>query len=160
MGAGSVFGAWRKAVRSQREGREKVVKAVEEACKALEAVENELKSNNKFFGGDNIGLVDIVGIFIGYWVPIMQTALGFEILSSHRFPKLSKWSEDLTSHSVVKEILLQNLTFLLILKLVFYPKIWVLSCDWIWLSKICQGGFYTQTSFLSKNYTISASEIK
>lgn len=99
------FGAWRKAVRSQREGREKVVKAVEEACKALEAVENELKSNNKFFGGDNIGLVDIVGIFIGYWVPIMQTALGFEILSSHRFPKLSKWSEDLTSHSVVKEIL-------------------------------------------------------
>ncbi|XP_038883445.1 probable glutathione S-transferase [Benincasa hispida] len=98
------FGAWRKAARSGREGRDK---AIEEACKVLEAVENELKldGNNKFFGGDRIGFVDIVGIFIGYWVPVMQTALGFEILSSQRFPKLSKWSEELINHSVVKEIL-------------------------------------------------------
>ncbi|XP_022950130.1 probable glutathione S-transferase [Cucurbita moschata] len=96
-----VFRSWIKAARSGREGREK---AVEEACKALEPLENELKSN-KFFGGDSIGLVDIVGIFVGYWIPVMQQALGFQILTTHRFPKLTKWSQELLKHSVVNQAL-------------------------------------------------------
>lgn len=78
--------------------QEKVVKEGKEQLKALE---NELK--DKFFGGKTIGLVDLVGDFLAYWLLIIQEVVGLEVLNEEEFPKLFKWSHDFVSHGVVKE---------------------------------------------------------
>ncbi|KAJ0027520.1 hypothetical protein Pint_35294 [Pistacia integerrima] len=61
------------------------------ACGHLRTLENELK-DNKFFGGEKIGVVDIVANFIGFWVGCIKEASGVEILTEEKFPKLHKWS--------------------------------------------------------------------
>ncbi|GAU41833.1 hypothetical protein TSUD_177440 [Trifolium subterraneum] len=77
----------------------------EEGYKELEVafqfLENELK--DKFFGGEEIGLVDITGVFIAFWVPILQEVIGLKLFTIEKFPKLYKWSHDFTNHQIVKE---------------------------------------------------------
>uniref|UniRef100_A0A0A0KZT5 glutathione transferase n=1 Tax=Cucumis sativus TaxID=3659 RepID=A0A0A0KZT5_CUCSA len=61
--------------------------------------------NKKFFGGNKIGIVDIVGTVIAYWIPAIEEAFGFELLTTKKFPKLTKWSEEIVNNSVVKQVL-------------------------------------------------------
>ena len=84
---------------SDEKGREK---AVEEALEALKILQDELKEK-KFFGGEDIGLVDIAANFIGYWVAILQEIAGLELLTIEKFPKLCKWSQEYVNHPVIKE---------------------------------------------------------
>ncbi|CAL5192199.1 unnamed protein product [Lathyrus oleraceus] len=76
---------------------------IEETTVALQLLENELK--DKFFGGDEIGIVDISAVIIAYWLPIIQEAFGLKLFTSEKFPKLYNWSQDFNSHSIVKELL-------------------------------------------------------
>lgn len=91
---------FKSAFTVNEEAREK---GFAESSEALEFLENELK--HKFFGGDSIGLVDITGSFIAFWVPVIQEAGGFEIFSNEKFPKLYKWSQQLVNHPIVQEAL-------------------------------------------------------
>ncbi|KAM5560262.1 putative glutathione S-transferase [Rosa sericea] len=80
-------------------------KAVEEAYETLKLLENELK-DKKFFGGEDIGFVDIVADFIGgYWLTDIQEIVGFELLTKEKFPKLCQWSDEFVNHAVIKESL-------------------------------------------------------
>ena len=84
-------------------GTEDREKAVEEACELLKLLENELK-DKKFFGGENIGFVDIVADYIGgYWLRDVQEIVGVKILTREKFPKLCEWSDDFVNHVVIKE---------------------------------------------------------
>ncbi|KGN54314.1 glutathione S-transferase U8 [Cucumis sativus] len=83
---------------------EVIEEAVEEAKEALEPLEKELKSN-KFFGGEKIGFLDIVGILIAFWIPASEEALGIEMLTAHKFPNLIQWIEELANDNVVKELI-------------------------------------------------------
>ncbi|OIW07514.1 hypothetical protein TanjilG_14460 [Lupinus angustifolius] len=78
-------------------------KGIEESLEALQFLENELKS--KFFGGDEIGFLDIAATIIAYWVPIFQEVTGLQIFTSDKFPKLYNWSQELINHPIVKESL-------------------------------------------------------
>ncbi|XP_061370752.1 probable glutathione S-transferase [Gastrolobium bilobum] len=89
-----VAAAWKAAFTVDEKEREK---AVEELFEALKFLENELK--NKFFGGNEFGLVDIAAVFI----PIVQEVAGLQLFTAEKFPKLYKWSQDFHSHPVVKE---------------------------------------------------------
>ncbi|KAF8006260.1 hypothetical protein BT93_K0524 [Corymbia citriodora subsp. variegata] len=60
-------------------------KAHEEARQLLSTLEGELKGK-KFFGGETIGVVDIVADFIGYWVGVIQEAIGVDALTEGEFP--------------------------------------------------------------------------
>lgn len=93
--------ALQKACASVNEERKK---AVEEACELLQLLENELK-NKKYFGGDCIGLVDIVANFISHWLKVLQEVVGVELLTIKKFPKLCEWSENFVCHHAVKECL-------------------------------------------------------
>ncbi|KAA8516356.1 hypothetical protein F0562_016649 [Nyssa sinensis] len=79
-------------------------KAMEEASELLKILENELKGK-KFFGGDKIGLVDIVANFVGFWVGVIQEAKGKEelLLTHKKFPILCKWIDEYVNCSVIKE---------------------------------------------------------
>ncbi|KAL3839458.1 hypothetical protein ACJIZ3_024049 [Penstemon smallii] len=77
-------------------------KAKEEAAQLLKFVEEEIK-DKKFFGGDNIGLVDISANFIGYWFGIIQELMGVELLTKEKYPNLCEWIDGYINHSFVKD---------------------------------------------------------
>ncbi|KAI7750012.1 hypothetical protein M8C21_021230 [Ambrosia artemisiifolia] len=78
-------------------------KAVAELHEQLQFLENEL--NSKFFGGDNINLVDITATFLAYWVGAAEEALGIEVLNKDKFPKLTKWCDNYINCQAVKDSL-------------------------------------------------------
>ncbi|KAK4581998.1 hypothetical protein RGQ29_025238 [Quercus rubra] len=77
-------------------------KAVEEASEFLQFLENELKEQ-RYFGGETIGLVDIAANIIGYWLEIFEEAFGVELLRKEKFPKLCNWANEFVSVSAIKE---------------------------------------------------------
>ncbi|XP_043724080.1 probable glutathione S-transferase isoform X1 [Telopea speciosissima] len=88
---------------SWNEGKEQE-KGMEETWELLTILENELKGK-KFFGGDNIGLVDIAASFIAFWVEVLQEVVEIKLSDEDKFPTLHKWSEEFLSCEVVKECL-------------------------------------------------------
>ncbi|KAI5391869.1 putative glutathione S-transferase [Lathyrus oleraceus] len=83
--------------------KEEREKGTEEVLQALQFLENELK--NKFFGGENIGIVDIAACYLAFWLPTLEEAIGLKFLTGGKFPKLHKWSQEFINHPIVKEIL-------------------------------------------------------
>ncbi|GMI96469.1 glutathione S-transferase TAU 8 [Hibiscus trionum] len=79
-------------------------KAVEEACGCLKTLESAL-NGKRFFGGEEIGFVDIAANFVGFWLRTIQEVTGLELVSAEKFPDLLKWSDEFVKHSVVKESL-------------------------------------------------------
>ncbi|KAK7850757.1 glutathione s-transferase u8 [Quercus suber] len=88
-----------KSCTCEKEEREK---AVEETSELLQFLENELKEQ-KYFGGETIGLVDIAANIIGYWLEIFEEAFGVELLRKEKFPKLCNWASEFVSVSAIKE---------------------------------------------------------
>ncbi|CAJ1801820.1 unnamed protein product [Sphenostylis stenocarpa] len=79
-------------------------KNVQETLEGLQFLENEIKEK-KFFGGEEIGLADIAGSFVAFWIPIVQEIAGLQLFTSEKFPNLYKWSQEFINHPVVKEVL-------------------------------------------------------
>ena len=75
---------------------------MEEAKENLKLLENEL-DDNKFFGGDNIGLLDVVCNFIAFWLLVIQEVVEVKLLTEGEFPKLSRWGHGFVNHPIVKE---------------------------------------------------------
>ncbi|WJX81973.1 putative glutathione S-transferase [Trifolium repens] len=71
-------------------------KSIEEMEVALQFLENEL--NDKFFGGEDISIVDITAAFIA-----LHEVMGLNLFTSEKFPKLYKWSQDFNNHPIVKQ---------------------------------------------------------
>ena len=95
-----VLDALTKIYRSKGEDQD----ATEELGELLSILENELK-DQKFFGGESIGLVDIVADLIALWLDVIQEGLGIEIFTQQTHPKLFKWSEEYMNCSIIKETL-------------------------------------------------------
>ncbi|KAI3694483.1 hypothetical protein L1987_77448 [Smallanthus sonchifolius] len=79
--------------------------AVAEAQEQLQFLENELKGN-KFFGGDNINLVDISATYLAYWLGGAEEAIGIKVLTKDKFPKLTEWCENFVNCQTVKDTLI------------------------------------------------------
>lgn len=80
-----------------------------EACEQLQILENELKlKGTRFFGGENINLVDIGADFIAYWLEIIQEVFEKELFTKDKFPKLTVWADDFVNLQVVNEVLLSR----------------------------------------------------
>lgn len=73
--------AIKRIYRSQGEEQEK---AVQDATEHLERLENELRGK-KFFGGDEIGLVDLSATFIALWLGVLLELAGVELLQKRSF---------------------------------------------------------------------------
>ncbi|CAK8541793.1 unnamed protein product [Lathyrus sativus] len=90
-----------KVVRAVSDEKERD-KSLAESSDALQFLENELK--DKFFGGKEIGLVDIAAMFVAFSLPLLHDAAGFNLFIAEKFPKLYKWSQEFLNHLIVKEI--------------------------------------------------------
>lgn len=88
---------WGKALEDRK-------KAKGEAEEALKILENEIKGKT-FFGGEEIGLVDLGANYIAFWLEILQEESGVQILSEEKFPNLWEWKKRFCNESYVKEFL-------------------------------------------------------
>ncbi|KAJ7975184.1 putative Glutathione s-transferase [Quillaja saponaria] len=95
-----VFGAWGACI---AKGEEKE-KAVESALESLAFLEKQIQGK-KFFGGEQIGLLDLVAGWIPHWLNVMEEVGGMKLLDAEQFPSLHEWAQNFIHTSLVKECL-------------------------------------------------------
>lgn len=60
-----------------------------------------------YFGGDNVGYVDVVlGSYLG-WIKVIETGYGLKLLDATRVPGLSRWAHSFSSHHAAKDVVPQ-----------------------------------------------------
>ncbi|MED6216446.1 hypothetical protein PIB30_007791 [Stylosanthes scabra] len=79
-------------------------KAVNRASEVLEKIEEEIKGK-KFFGGDNIGYLDIALGWIPCMIPFFEEVGSMQIIDPLKFPAINEWMTNFLSHPVVKDSL-------------------------------------------------------
>nr|CAB3446002.1 unnamed protein product [Digitaria exilis] len=76
---------------------------VKEAREMLAVLEAQL-DGKRFFGGESLGLVDIVASALAFWLDAMEEAFGVGLMGSDdEFPALRRWVKEYTSHEAVKK---------------------------------------------------------
>ncbi|XP_004301048.1 PREDICTED: glutathione S-transferase U7-like, partial [Fragaria vesca subsp. vesca] len=83
------------------EEREKAAKQFQEALKVLE--DQCLQEDQKFFGGETIGMVDIVYGMAAFWTECMEEAVGVKVVEPSILPRLHAWVQNLKQVSVIKD---------------------------------------------------------
>ncbi|KAL9245323.1 hypothetical protein vseg_018987 [Gypsophila vaccaria] len=90
------------ALLGPQEGREK---AQEELHGLLKILDHQIKAQN-LIGSNNVGYLDIVGLIVSYWGPILQDAACKEgLLTRPDFPWIYSWVDGLVGHEQLKDIL-------------------------------------------------------
>ncbi|KAL5053745.1 hypothetical protein RYX36_034427 [Vicia faba] len=84
---------------STGEGKDKAVKLAREA---IEKIEEEIKGK-KFFGGDNIGYLDLALGWISYWLPVFEEVGCMQIIDPLICSTITAWMPNFLSHPVIKE---------------------------------------------------------
>ncbi|XP_028793585.1 probable glutathione S-transferase [Neltuma alba] len=95
-----VAGVWGAGV-AQGEGKEK---AIESALELLALLDKQIEGK-KYFGGEEIGYLDIVAGWIPHWLNVLEELGEMELLTAERFPHLHQWSLNLLQTSPVKDCL-------------------------------------------------------
>ncbi|KAG2409454.1 hypothetical protein LR48_Vigan511s003000 [Vigna angularis] len=96
-----------RSIRGASEEDEKK-RLIEEVRKGLAMLEDVFKDSSKgkgFYGGDQIGLLDIaLGSFLG-WLRVVEIINGVKLLDQNNTPELLKWAERFCAHSAVKDVM-------------------------------------------------------
>ncbi|KAL4187505.1 hypothetical protein AMTRI_Chr09g19310 [Amborella trichopoda] len=78
-------------------------KALEEFQEGLKTLRGGLKG--KFFGGENIGFLDIVANFLGVWMGAQGEAANIEHYDAEKTPLIHSWIQQMSSIQIVKDSL-------------------------------------------------------
>ncbi|KAF6147008.1 hypothetical protein GIB67_036727 [Kingdonia uniflora] len=74
----------------------------------LKLLENELQTGffkgRKFFGGENIGLLDIVLGCGSYWIWVFEKVAEVKLIDPETLPRFSSWLRDFEECKELKEI--------------------------------------------------------
>ncbi|KAJ0984678.1 hypothetical protein J5N97_003034 [Dioscorea zingiberensis] len=81
---------------------EELKKAVEEFRHNLKTLEGYLEGK-KFFGGDMIGMVDIVAGWIPCWVGMIEGLVSMTIVDEEYLPRIKAWIHDILELDLVKQ---------------------------------------------------------
>ncbi|PHT33040.1 hypothetical protein CQW23_29377 [Capsicum baccatum] len=78
--------------------------AIKESLEMFKTIEeNALGEDNKLFGGENIGIVDIAFGGYAHWLEIIEEIVGVKLLDPHNFPKLNKWIKNFKQVQAIKD---------------------------------------------------------
>ncbi|KAK9271646.1 hypothetical protein L1049_002009 [Liquidambar formosana] len=90
----------RRAMFLEGEQQEEEVKQAQDALLVLEG--ELMKGKKKFFGGDMIGVLDIVLGWITIWLGAVEEAACFKVLDPCKYPCIGKWMERFVELPVIK----------------------------------------------------------
>ncbi|XP_061364912.1 glutathione transferase GST 23-like [Gastrolobium bilobum] len=79
-------------------------KSLKEAREVMDKIEEEIKGK-KFFGGDNIGYLDIALGWISYWLPVWEEVGSIQIIDPLKYSATTAWMTNFLSHPVIKDSL-------------------------------------------------------
>ncbi|KAJ8547147.1 hypothetical protein K7X08_010733 [Anisodus acutangulus] len=84
---------------------EKQEKAIKETIEMLKLIEEQALGDqeNKFFGGEKIGIVDMAFGIIPHWLEVIEDIVGVKLLEPHTFPRLLNWVQNFKEEQVIKE---------------------------------------------------------
>ncbi|KAJ4822357.1 hypothetical protein Tsubulata_044864, partial [Turnera subulata] len=93
------------AVALDDSGKSSLFKEVEEGLVLLEEAFKKCSKGKSFFGGDQIGYLDIaLGGILG-WMRVVERFDGVELFNDAKTPALLKWSQTFSSHPAVKDVM-------------------------------------------------------
>ena len=78
-------------------------KAREEAEKFLKILDEEIRGGNKLFEGKTIRYLDLVGLVVTHWFPVLQEAAGKELVTEDEYPTIWAWGERLSGCPGIKD---------------------------------------------------------
>ncbi|KAI5665762.1 hypothetical protein M9H77_15615 [Catharanthus roseus] len=81
--------------------------AAKEVVELLKLLEEKCLGNKKFFGGDEINMVDLSFGWLTLWFDCIEQVVGMKILEPTNFPRLCSWAMNFKEHPLIKENLPQ-----------------------------------------------------
>ncbi|KAL1111208.1 hypothetical protein V6Z11_D02G043300, partial [Gossypium hirsutum] len=90
-----------KLYRTEGEEQQVVVKEWLEMLEAME--EHALIGGKKFFGRDEINMVDIAFCMVAHWLGVIEDAAGLKVFEPYKFPRVSSWIQNFKSVPVIKD---------------------------------------------------------
>lgn len=89
----------------EEDARKAYLEEMEEAIGRMEDAFEKCSEGDAFFGGKELGFVDIAfGSYLG-WLRVMDTEYGGKLLVESKNPKLFKWAYTFADHHAVKGLI-------------------------------------------------------
>ncbi|XP_073148274.1 glutathione S-transferase U17-like [Henckelia pumila] len=98
------------------DSRKETLDKISQGLVLLEKAFKDCSKGKSFFGGENVGYVDIaLGSIVG-WVKVAETLIGQEIFDEQKAPLLMGWIDKIYSEDSVKDVMLDPQTLLEVFK--------------------------------------------
>ncbi|GER32283.1 glutathione S-transferase family protein [Striga asiatica] len=98
------FPLFKELFKGGDETRATVLAKISEGVTLLEEAFAKCGKGKDFFGGDNIGYIDVVlGSYLG-WVKVTQTVYSVKLLDETKAHGLAAWAERFISHEAAKDV--------------------------------------------------------
>ncbi|KAL4352883.1 hypothetical protein GQ457_06G005450 [Hibiscus cannabinus] len=98
------FPALRRVLVSTEEDRKAAMAELLEGVVLLEEAFRKLSKGKAFFGGDNLGYVDLAVGSLLAWIKVIEKFTETEALSEAKTPSLAAWADCFSSHAAVKDV--------------------------------------------------------
>ena len=82
---------------------EEHLKAKQESLEMLQIVEERGIGEGKFFGGETIGIVDLVYGIFGDWLGVIEEVIGEKLVEADSFPRLHAWIRAFLEAPMIRE---------------------------------------------------------
>lgn len=84
-----------------------IVGNIFEGLMVLEEAFGKCSKGKDYFGGDNVGYIDVVlGSCLG-WIKVVETGFGLNLLDGTRIPGLARWAHMFCEHDAAKDVVPQ-----------------------------------------------------
>ncbi|XP_045833024.1 probable glutathione S-transferase [Trifolium pratense] len=77
--------------------------AIEKAQETITIMEEQGLGDKKFFGGINIGMVDITYGCLSHWLEGLEEIVGIKLIEANKFPRLHAWIQNFKQVPLIKE---------------------------------------------------------
>lgn len=69
----------------------------------MKIIEDHGLGEKKFFGGNEIGLVDLAFGWLSAWLEVMEEVVGIKLMEANSFPRLEAWNKSFKEEPMIKE---------------------------------------------------------
>lgn len=85
------------------EDEQEKANTIQKALETLEVLEDQGLGDKNFFGGNNIGLVDISYGVLGIWLEGLEEIVGIKLIEASNLPRLQAWLQRFKQIPVIKD---------------------------------------------------------